>query len=545
MNIGQYYKRNGRNTPVANLVAAKEKIKSEFTIQQKTSAFTDYLNLLNAISYPDKHGNIYKDITQAQMDGMNDALKVRFNVITELSKHITNIPLTDNIDLGDASTYVNKGAQEAIDKFERSVRGKKATSKTGAMWVSTYLRLIDQFKEIQEKIIKGAESGDYVKGSFDGAADLSEFENMLKAYIEENPISDAEGLARNSYYFKPSQIKNDETIRNIAKNLIYWTSYFSYNPNTTNQIGDVAEAMSELVKDIYNEGVDAALKKGEKAVFEQLSTTSTGGSRTGTNGKVTVSIDMNDIKQLVDEKNISSAAKTFTFDGYTYQIDFSYNADTNRQIKADVTVSDDMKLSVKNWGQMTIMLKDAQGNMNNYYRSLGGTYITNAIQRSCGAGVLEDYIYVIQDNQLKDTAEGAIAVSEAHDLARLSLLADIATGYSQKNFGGNANYLIINNRSKREWIGIDLYRTILNSMEGKRTDGSSGSYLLELQGYHNKEISDVAWSIMKRVLKNKRGDEQSAQQLSQASSMYKAMVLQRLHQKMISAALNNGDLKNA
>lgn len=535
MGIGQYYAKNGRNSPVANLVAAKDQIKSEIQVKQKTKAFADYLSLLNAISYPKKYG-VHAAMTEGQMAGIQDALIYRFKAITKISNHITNITdLPNQIDLSDVSTYTNRTAQQVVDKFENSIKGQKTMSKTGIMRASTYVGLVDTFKEIQEKILNGAKENNFSKGAFDGAMELTKFEDALKNFQTKNPFSEAKELAETRrYYFKPSQIKNDATIRDIAKNLIYWVNFFSYNPNTTNQIGDIGEAMAQLAADITQVGVDSALQKGEQEIIEHLEKSLSGSSRTKTNGKVDISLDLEDIKKITGDKTFSSTTKEFSFDGYKYKIDFSYDADTKRQIKADVVVSDDIKLSVKNWGGM--IYKDDSGKMD--YKGLGSTYITNAIQRSCGSNILEDYVYAIQDNQITDSEEGAKAVEEAHELARLSLLVDIASGYSQKGFGGNANFLVINNRQRKEWIGIDLYDMILNSLKGKRT--KSGSYLLELQTYHNDAISDMAWGIMNKVMKGKKGKED---QLTQASATYRAMVLQQLHKEKISAVLNNGSIK--
>lgn len=539
MNIAKYYSENGRNSSVTNLVIAKRKIKSEFETEQKTAAFSEYLNLLNAISYPDKFGT-NAEIKEGQAQGINDALKYRYNALTKLGNHLKNLPLSENVQLNDTDTYIKKGAQEAMDKFEQTIKGQRTASRTGAMMVKTYDRLIENFKKIQENILKGVDTSDFGKGTFEGAMELDKFQQALAEYQKNNLKGDVKELAQTSYYFKPSEIKNDETIRNIAKNLIYWEAYFTYNPNGDTQIGDVAEAMGHLVADIYKEGIDAALAKGEKEVLEQLSKSEIGSSRTNTNNTIEMTIDEDDIKKLINDNNFSSASKEFTFDGYTYKANFSYNTDSKRLIKADVSVSDDMKISVKNWNGMTF--KDYKTGKS-YYKDLGSTFIINAIQRSCGNGILEDYIYVIQDNQIKESDEGTIAVAEAHELARLSLLADIASGYSQRSFGGNANFLVINDRKRKEWIGINLYDLILNSINNKRTAGSLGSYILELQGYEDQTISNVAWSIMNRVMKNKKGE--SEQKVGQASLMYKAMVLQRLHQEKVRAALNDGSLNNS
>ena len=118
--------------------------------------------------------------------------------------------------------------------------------------------------------------------------------------------------------------------------------------------------------------------------------------------------------------------------------DFIYtptlNYDSSRQGKVDVILKnnfgiegiDNFRISAKNWSSLE--------------SDFGSTSIAYALLRSVNHSTTMAYIYALQDKKA-----GSL-LQQAHDLAKLSIVADILMGYSQKN--NYADVLVVNLRSQ-------------------------------------------------------------------------------------------------
>ena len=147
-----------------------------------------------------------------------------------------------------------------------------------------------------------------------------------------------------------------------------------------------------------------------------------------------------------------------------------YNASAARQIKMDVSINFRPKgtkttkifrASLKNWGSNT--------------RSLGETSILGAILRTAGNETSNIYsICLLGKNN---------TLTMAHRIARLSILMDIVTGFSQKE--GYADTLIINTGAS---IKVINPISLINE-----------SYSQNIKGYNGEEIQDVASKIFKNM----------------------------------------------
>lgn len=147
-----------------------------------------------------------------------------------------------------------------------------------------------------------------------------------------------------------------------------------------------------------------------------------------------------------------------------------YNASAARQIKMDVSInfrpknSKSTKIfraSLKNWGSNT--------------RSLGETSILGAILRTSSNETTNIYsLCLLGENN---------TLIMAHRIARLSILMDIVTGFSQKE--GYADTLIINTGAS---IKVINPISLINE-----------SYSQNIKGYNGEEIQDVASKIFKNM----------------------------------------------
>lgn len=147
-----------------------------------------------------------------------------------------------------------------------------------------------------------------------------------------------------------------------------------------------------------------------------------------------------------------------------------YNASAARQIKMDVSINFRPKnskttkifrASLKNWGSNT--------------RSLGETSILGAILRTSDTETTNIYsLCLLGENN---------TLMMAHRIARLSILMDIVTGFSQKE--GYADTLIINTGTS---IKVINPISLINE-----------SYSQNIKGYNGEEIQDVASKIFKNM----------------------------------------------
>ena len=108
-------------------------------------------------------------------------------------------------------------------------------------------------------------------------------------------------------------------------------------------------------------------------------------------------------------------------------------------------------------------------------RDLGGTSILGAILRTSGEASAKSYSLSMLNNGNLLTA--------AHKMARLAILMDVVTGFSQKT--GYADTLIIHTGSAIKVIDPTL---LINEAYGKN-----------IQGYDEGEISQVAHNILKAM----------------------------------------------
>ena len=147
-----------------------------------------------------------------------------------------------------------------------------------------------------------------------------------------------------------------------------------------------------------------------------------------------------------------------------------YNASAARQIKMDVSINFRPKnskttkifrASLKNWGSNT--------------RSLGETSILGAILRTSDTETTNIYsLCLLGENN---------TLMMAHRIARLSILMDIVTGFSQKE--GYADTLIINTGTS---IKVINPISLINE-----------SYSQNIKGYNGEEIQDVESKILKNM----------------------------------------------
>lgn len=136
--------------------------------------------------------------------------------------------------------------------------------------------------------------------------------------------------------------------------------------------------------------------------------------------------------------------------------DFIYtptlNYDSSRQGKVDVILKnnfgiegiDNFRISAKNWSSLA--------------NDFGQTSIAYALLRSVNRSTAMAYTYALQDKKA-----GSL-LQQAHDLAKLSIVADILMGYSQKN--NYADVLVINLRSQSNpQIIVKSLRDIFDDLE--------------------------------------------------------------------------------
>lgn len=174
-----------------------------------------------------------------------------------------------------------------------------------------------------------------------------------------------------------------------------------------------------------------------------------------------------------NKMNVSSFIESYNSKGIN--IKTTYDAGQSKQIKMDVNLkindgnNSNFRISAKNWTRS--------------YNSLGETYILNALDRTIGPNLTIGYTLTMLSNN------GNI-LQRAHDLAKLSILADIITGFSQTE--GYADTLIINIRSKPEIRVINPY-TIIENYFLKQEAGVS------IKNYNESNIQTTAHKILRSM----------------------------------------------
>lgn len=222
---------------------------------------------------------------------------------------------------------------------------------------------------------------------------------------------------------------------------------------------------------------------GTQAEVEALIKQSLVGSQTaarGGNSVITVNVSTN--------SSVSSLKNNKGFKMEGEKASISFNPYSKKQGKMDVQLyweskfdgtQDDYRVSAKRWTKGASKF------------GLGTTSILNAIARSTGDPKYVDY-YALGLLRTKDQfhwIEGlppTTAMNEAHQLARLSLLADISMGVSQTS--NYANLLIIDMGKKK---GIKVYNIV--DMINDYLAGQEA--LFEFSGYNEKQIENLMAGI--------------------------------------------------
>lgn len=168
------------------------------------------------------------------------------------------------------------------------------------------------------------------------------------------------------------------------------------------------------------------------------------------------------VKQVFNQINIGNLGNITST--------IKYNASAARQIKMDVLINfrsenskstETLRASLKNWGRNT--------------NSLGETSILGAVLRTSGNKTTNIYsLCLLGENN---------TLTMAHRIARLSILMDIVTGFSQKE--GYADTLIINTGAS---IKVINPISLINETYGQN-----------IKGYNEEEIGNVAKKILENM----------------------------------------------
>lgn len=203
--------------------------------------------------------------------------------------------------------------------------------------------------------------------------------------------------------------------------------------------GDILEyalnAMNEPVDDI---------KQGVTSELIKKITKTAGSVVTGGNG-TTIKLDNSYAPKTKNKMIRIGKGRGASF---TFKYEPQFNPNSERQGKMDVELklpqigtSKPFRISAKNWGT----LKD-----------LGETSLVYALIRSLGKEQTLEYTYILQD---RDNNQQQL--TQAHQLAKLAIVADILMGYSQTTQW--ADTLVINHRAKRQVIVqpmLDIFKSL-------------------------------------------------------------------------------------
>lgn len=171
-----------------------------------------------------------------------------------------------------------------------------------------------------------------------------------------------------------------------------------------------------------------------------------------------------------------------------------------KQGKVDVKITlDDMpsgngdqtfKISAKNW---------ATGYLGEKY-GFGSTAALQGMLRSIGNDLTEKFVFELQDRIEGTEIPGAVSVG--HKMARLALILDIVTGFSQGE-GHSADTIVINNRQAgciKVFSAADLITKSLDNIE-KNVENGNGLYL---SGYDEGGLNSLSRSVFESVRKQFR-----------------------------------------
>ena len=246
----------------------------------------------------------------------------------------------------------------------------------------------------------------------------------------------------------------------------------------------------EYTLNAMNEPVDNITRGMTQELINKIVVTE-GSKSTGQKG-ATIKIPKPENLSFKDKKvYISNGKGSFSF---TYES--SFNPDSVRQGKMDVKLTlpgqeamSPFRVSAKNWGAL---------------HDLGETPLAYALFRSLGNSEegMYAYAYTLQDKN--NTA----AINQAHELAKLAIVADILMGYSQS--GGYADTLVINYRAKRQVI-VRPMQEIFDQIEKKLRS-------LKIDGYKDGLIQRNIASLSKIAISRSQ-DSQTQDQYFQTMSL--------------------------
>lgn len=171
-----------------------------------------------------------------------------------------------------------------------------------------------------------------------------------------------------------------------------------------------------------------------------------------------------------------------------------------KQGKVDVKITlDDMpsgkgdqtfKISAKNWA--TDFLGKKYG--------FGSTAALQGMLRSIGNDLTEKFVFELQDRESKGTVIPK-AINAGHKMARLALILDIVTGFSQGEH--SADTIVINNRQAKcikVFSAADLIEKSLGNIE-KNVEDVNGLYL---SGYDENGLNSLSRSVFESIRKQFR-----------------------------------------
>lgn len=234
-------------------------------------------------------------------------------------------------------------------------------------------------------------------------------------------------------------------------------------------------------------------KIGEMAVDDLVNdmiTNVAGSQRIGSkNSNIGISINKNELKNTPFIKKSEKDSKDIKFEipnpngegepllSFKYTSGFNY--DKERQGKMDIDFSlpepkegnRNFRISAKNWA-----------NLKN--RDFGSSNLAYTLLRTIGEEGTDLYGYIMSDDKRSDRS-----ITQAHKVAKLSIILDILMGYSQsENF---ADTIVINDRSAGQMRIYSIYK-IINHIDKNIKS-------IKISGY-NEDIIHNKMSILRNQL---------------------------------------------
>lgn len=406
-----------------SLAQATDIIKSDLT-SKKSNADTEKIqNALNELFYPKDETNpviarerIQEEILQENLQNMQERVNSIFNAI---------------------NTNYNGTAESLINASDFNKKYLKKDSGTNGFTLS----YIDKLKNnIQEKI-NNLNQAIYDQNKNTILNAIQEIENQK---IQLKTLLNQYGAFVNNlgvYSFSQFNVQQKTSVISILKTI--YLLYEAVNNSLSVEDWDVFErSLAEAAKYF----VDANVEE-----LGQLFKTSLTGREVVQRGVSPLpfryQVTTNAISQAFNQKR-----------GFSYNTEkatITFSPASSKQGKMDVQLhwngiyngnDTDYRTSAKKWRSK----KNGFG--------LGSTSIFGALARSAGQSAAEAYVLATlrtEDQFYKTWGEGlppAIGIKEAHKLAKLSLLSDVAMGLNQRS--GYANLLVIDTGSKIEVYNI-------------------------------------------------------------------------------------------